>query len=693
MSDLLQNTVLQFVEHFKSYTALFAFFAAFFETLPGLGLLIPGSTLLLFMGLLAGQGYLDIETVLIFAIAGAYMADVTNYLLGRRYGVELLKRPWLHVSEDAVEAAHRFLNSHGAKSVFKARFLPAMKESVPFLAGSLRMRLSKFLVWDFLGAVGWSIEFIGVGYIFSASLSLAQIWLSRTVSFLALLAVSLLILFTLKRFIMRGAPALKSIASSIWRAFLNNPYLKSYLSSHSKAAASLQNRFDRRTFYALTLTLFTFMLILLSALFGGVAEDLLSRDPIVYADRIVENLVQQWRTPELTRLFTWVTYLGKIEAVALFCTAATAFLILYGRYRELTALYFSLFGSALTVYGVKLIFRRPRPETALYYEPSYSFPSAHALLAVTFYGFLAYLIIRNSKSLKMRVNIFFAALSLALLIGVSRIYLGEHYLSDVFGGYLLGLLWAAGAAAWLEWMTLIKPPARKEAYARAKPLGAAVVLLSLLLFAFFGSEYRYRPGPQTKKEVERISKVSEIFSVEESRFTRNIFGVESLPVNLALVVEDGVDICRKLESGGWKDAGSRKNIDFPLFWRYQPPLCSLYKERNASIYLLRLWDARMEYAGKRVYVASADAVKGFRFGLYPQFIEELGEAVGFAAESIGKIFPKSCSATLTCGRPAVKERLFEQPYFYDGKRIVIITINDTEFTCEPERALRKRGGF
>ncbi len=67
--------------------------------------------------------------------------------------------------------------------------------------------------------------------------------------------------------------------------------------------------------------------------------------------------------------------------------------------------------------------------------------------------------------------------------------------------------------------------------------------------------------------------------------------------------------------------------------------------------------------------------------------------MGFAAESIGKIFPKSCSVTLTCGRPAVKERLFEQPYFYDGKRIVIITINDTEFTCEPERALRKRGGF
>ena len=690
MSDLLQNTVFAFVEHFKSYTAWFAFFAAFSETLLGLGFLIPGSTLLLFMGLLAGQGYLDIETVLIFAVAGAYTADVANYLLGRRYGVELLKRAWLHISDERVDSAHRFLNSHGAKSVFIARFLPAMKESIPFLAGSLRMDPQKFLIWDFLGAVGWSLEFIGVGYIFSASLSLAQIWLSRTVTFLALLAVSFLILFTLKRFIMRSAPVLKSIVLSMGRAFLSNPYVKSYLSSHSKTATFLQNRFDRRSFYGLTLTLFTLLLILFSALLGGVAEDLLSRDPIVYADRIVANLVQQWRTPELTRFFTWVTYLGKIESVALFCAAATVFLILYGRYRELIALYFSLLGSALLVYGVKLLFQRQRPETALYYEPSYSFPSAHALLAVTFYGFLAYLIIRNTKSLKMRVNTFFAALSLALLIGVSRIYLGEHYLSDVYGGYLLGLLWVSAAAALLEWMTFTNRPPRKEPLPHAKPLSAVVVLLSVTLFAFFGSEYRYKPAPQTKKEMERITEISEIFSDEESRFTRNIFGIESLPVNLVLVVEEGVDICKKLESAGWKDAGSRKNIDFPLFWRYETPSCSLYEERNASIYILRLWDARMEYAGKRVYVATADAVKGFNFGFYPLFTEDLNEAEAFAVESIGNIFPKSRDVSLQIERPSIKERLFEQPYFYDGEPEVIITADDSNLSYEPGRALRKR---
>ncbi|RTZ83924.1 MAG: PA-phosphatase, partial [SAR324 cluster bacterium] len=129
MSDL-QHLLLPAVEYFRSYTAWIAFTAAFGETLIGLGFFIPGSTLLLFMGVLAGQGYIDIKTVLLFGLAGAYAGDLVNYRLGRRHGAALLQKPWLHLPEETLEKSRKFLNTHGAKSLFFARFIPGLKESV-----------------------------------------------------------------------------------------------------------------------------------------------------------------------------------------------------------------------------------------------------------------------------------------------------------------------------------------------------------------------------------------------------------------------------------------------------------------------------------------------------------------------------------------------------------------------------------
>lgn len=91
---------------------------------------------------------------------------------------------------------------------------------------------------------------------------------------------------------------------------------------------------------------------------------------------------------------------------------------------------------------LKLIIRRPRPKAfALIIENGYSFPSAHAMIGLAFYGFIIYLIMKSKKSKNKKI-IYSTLLSLLIfVVGISRIYLGVHYASDVVGGFLIALVY------------------------------------------------------------------------------------------------------------------------------------------------------------------------------------------------------------------------------------------------------------
>ena len=89
---------------------------------------------------------------------------------------------------------------------------------------------------------------------------------------------------------------------------------------------------------------------------------------------------------------------------------------------------------------LKNIVQRPRPtEYRLINQSGYSFPSGHSMASVAFYGFLIYLIFKKVKNKKVRNTVIFCLALLILLIGISRIYLGVHYTSDVLAGFLISV--------------------------------------------------------------------------------------------------------------------------------------------------------------------------------------------------------------------------------------------------------------
>jgi membrane protein DedA with SNARE-associated domain len=144
------------VTHFVSHYGLWVVFAVVFLEVAGLPF-VPGETALIAAAALASQGHGDIVTIIAAAVAAAVSGAALAYLVGRRWGRELLTRwSWFErVTHEGVQRSQEFFDRHGSKAVFLGRFVPVLRATLGWLAGVGRMRFSSFLLWNVLGAVAW----------------------------------------------------------------------------------------------------------------------------------------------------------------------------------------------------------------------------------------------------------------------------------------------------------------------------------------------------------------------------------------------------------------------------------------------------------------------------------------------------------------------------------------------------------
>jgi len=142
--------------------------------------------------------------------------------------------------------------------------------------------------------------------------------------------------------------------------------------------------------------------------------------------------------PGLTGPVRFVTFFASLPFLLLASAAGPWLLRRAGRRREATELVLAMLGAFLLNQLLKTYFHRPRPGNALLNTLGLSFPSGHAMLGVTFYGCLAWLLARHFG----RPGWAAVLLLWAGLIGLTRVYLHAHYATDVLAGF-------AGGAAWL----------------------------------------------------------------------------------------------------------------------------------------------------------------------------------------------------------------------------------------------------
>ena len=139
-----------------------------------------------------------------------------------------------------------------------------------------------------------------------------------------------------------------------------------------------------------------------------------------------------------TNIFKAISFICSPKFMIVLNVLLFIFIIVKKKYK-LFIIVLSSISSVIINNLVKIIVRRERPDyLRMVMEKSYSFPSGHAMISVLFFGSIIYLV--NKHNLKYKKLITFSLSTFILLIGISRIYLGVHYLTDVVGGYLLGFI-------------------------------------------------------------------------------------------------------------------------------------------------------------------------------------------------------------------------------------------------------------
>ncbi len=158
-------------------------------------------------------------------------------------------------------------------------------------------------------------------------------------------------------------------------------------------------------------------------------------------DTTVLLAVHQWSNPSLDQVMLSLTRLGDPEFVVVVIILSLGLLLWRRQRTEAKMLAIACLGALILNQGLKLFFAKPRPQlwTPLIVETSFSFPSGHALGSLVLYGFLAYLLAVNYPRLSHWI--YSVAVFLVMAIGVSRLYLGVHWVTDVAAGYAVGFLW------------------------------------------------------------------------------------------------------------------------------------------------------------------------------------------------------------------------------------------------------------
>jgi membrane-associated phospholipid phosphatase len=180
--------------------------------------------------------------------------------------------------------------------------------------------------------------------------------------------------------------------------------------------------------------------LLILFVLAKLAEEVLERDAFKF-DATFLLWLHKFANPNLDNLMLFITNLGNPSTVIV-VAGITVLLLWWRHYREEAKIFvITCLGGLILNTGLKLFFSKPRPElwNRLISEKSYSFPSGHALGSIVLYGFIAYELATHYPHFAK--VIYSLAVILIAAIGISRLYLGVHWPTDIIAGYGVGFLW------------------------------------------------------------------------------------------------------------------------------------------------------------------------------------------------------------------------------------------------------------
>ena len=350
---------------------------------------------------------------------------------------------------------------------------------------------------------------------------------------------------------------IKSLIKSIGHGVKNDTEVQRLYQKHPRLVKFLKTRITPNEKYGLYLTIGGVITLFFIFLFFGIVEDYIGQEALIRADLRIINLISQFRTDSLNHLMLFITYLAKGEIIIVGVILASIILFLFKKKSYLYSLLISVIGGQFFVWIIKNIIERPRPplSEALVAETSFSFPSGHSFIAITFYGLLFFLISQSVKK-RYQKNIFIIiGIILVILIGFSRIYLGAHWPSDVLASYTSGLAWLTIIITTNKIKRkfnyqIISPPHLKH-----KTINKLIVLFIILFFGFVYGYYLTHPLKpiSTVKITKTIINPTEIdkkLFVNLPKISETITGAPAEPINI-IVVASKENLIKSFTNSGW----------------------------------------------------------------------------------------------------------------------------------------------
>lgn len=612
---------------------------SFAEAFVFTGWVVPGTVVVVIAGGLSAHGVYDFWDLVFFASVGAVIGDGISFELGHKGTSTLQKVTWF---QRHVTRGKTFFQKYQTMSIAIGRFVGPVRPIIPFIAGLMDMNRTRFYVANIFSAIAWAIVYLGVGYLFGAAWKVVLLGFSKVLLIVLIPIVLFIFIVVLWRFVLRrGETILKvllSILHSVVKGLQKNEYIGPWIDRHPRLTEFLQARISLKRFQGLPLTLLLFSAIYSFSVFSGIVEDYLMNDSIIAIDVRLANLFYAFRYEPLLHFFYGVTILA--NAVTIVSTAILLTILLWRQSRPIytLVLWLTIFGSEGMAMLGKLLFHRARPSGVLpvLSESSYSFPSAHATSAVVLFGFLAYLLIREHRSWKMKVSAFFGAATAIFLVDLSRLYLGVHYLSDVLAGNALSFSVLLFAISVGEWMRSKKTTTSKRIV--WKPFLTLPILGSLLI-AVYAVFLPIEPKPLPENvPLESVSNVSDLFAKGKlPATTETLIGTKQEPVNLVLIVPDQC-LISTLAKTGWIEADIHSlestlklakaaifNMEYktapmtPSFYDAQPHTIGFEKETEQksvrSRHHVRFWSVPYRTDEGAIWVGSISLDTGIKWGI------------------------------------------------------------------------------
>jgi undecaprenyl-diphosphatase len=239
----------------------------------------------------------------------------------------------------------------------------------------------------------------------------------------------------------------------VWTRVANDPRLAEFRWRHARLWTFIAARFAPEEYLGLHLTIGLALSLGALWIFAGITEDVVNHDPLTVLDLRIADWFVARATSGGQNVAVAFSLAGSPVSMAALALAGAAILALRKRWVLFTGWLAAFAGGGVLDWALKVTIRRPRPPgaEAFLHGASFSFPSGHSMGSLIGFGMLAYLLVAFvAQRWWAKIAIGVAGGLLVLAIGLSRLYLGVHYFSDVIGGFAAGTVWLSACISGCE---------------------------------------------------------------------------------------------------------------------------------------------------------------------------------------------------------------------------------------------------